>query len=82
MQTHGRTTTLRINYRNTKQILQTANFIAADLLTADDKDNDGIPLGKLSSCGRENPAADAIQIMTMKFSKGLGFPGATQRLGT
>ena len=49
-------------------------FEAAELLTADDKDNDGIPLRKLSSCGRENPAADVIQIMTMKVSKGLEFP--------
>jgi hypothetical protein len=34
------------NYRNTRQILQTASLIAADLLTADDKDDDGIPLVK------------------------------------
>ena len=143
IQAQGRTTILKINYRNTKQILQTANLIAADLLTADDKDDDGIPLVKPISCGREgqapiliklpslreeafaiadqlshahkegyawgdmailcadyktmdlcadalhqrklpfnvrkrtgdyNPAADAIQIMTMKVSKGLEFP--------
>ena len=143
VQAQGRTTILKINYRNTKQILQTANLIAADLLTADDRDADGIPLVKPISCGREgqapiilklpslrdeafaiaeqlshahreghawgdmailcadwktmdlcadalhqrklpfnvrkrsgdyNPAADAIQIMTMKVSKGLEFP--------
>ncbi len=143
VQAQGRTTILKINYRNTKQILQTANLIAADLLTADDKDDDGIPLVKPISCGREgaqplliklpslreeayaiadhlasahkegfawgdmavlcadwktmemcadamhqrrlphsvrkrtgdyNPATDAIQIMTMKVSKGLEFP--------
>ncbi|MDO8448601.1 MAG: 3'-5' exonuclease [Rhodoferax sp.] len=143
VQAQGRTTILKINYRNTKQILQTANLIAADLLTADDRDDDGIPLVKPVSCGREgqapiliklpslheeayaiadqlshahkeghawgdmailcadwktmdlcadalrqrklpfnvrkrtgeyNPAADAIQIMTMKVSKGLEFP--------
>ena len=143
VQAQGRTTILKINYRNTKQILQTASLIAADLLTADDKDDDGIPLLKPISCGREgqapiliklpslreeafaiadqlsnahseghawgdmailcadwktmdlcadvlhqrklpfnvrkysgdyNPAADAIQIMTMKVSKGLEFP--------
>ena len=143
IQAQGRTTILKINYRNTKQILQTANLIAADLLTADDKDDDGIPLVKPISCGRDgqaptiiklpslreeafaiadhlasahkeghawgdmailcadwktmdlcadalhqrklpfnlrkrsgdyNPAADAIQIMTMKVSKGLEFP--------
>jgi hypothetical protein len=143
VQAQGRTTILKIKYRNTKQILQTANLIAADLLTADDRDDDGIPLVKPISCGREgqapiliklpslreeaaaiadqlshahkeghawgdmailcadwktmdlcadalhqrklpfnvrkrtgdyNPAADAIQIMTMKVSKGLEFP--------
>ena len=143
VQAQGRTTILKINYRNTRQILQTANLIAADLLTADDKDDDGIPLVKPISCGRDgqapiiiklpslreeafaiadqlssahkeghawgdmailcadwktmdlcadalhqrklpfnvrkysgdyNPAADAIQIMTMKVSKGLEFP--------
>ena len=143
IQAQGRTTILKINYRNTRQILQTASLIAADLLTADDRDDDGIPLVKPISCGREgqapiliklpslreeataiadqlshahkeghawgdmailcadwktmdlcadalhqrklpfnvrkrtgefNPAADAIQIMTMKVSKGLEFP--------
>ena len=143
IQAQGRTTILKINYRNTRQILQTANLVAADLLTADDRDDDGIPLVKPISCGRDgeapiiiklpslreeayaiadqlssahkeghawgdmailcadwntmelcadalhqrklpfnvrkrsgdyNPAADAIQIMTMKVSKGLEFP--------
>ncbi len=143
IQAAGRTTILKINYRNTRQILQIASLVAADLLTADDKDDDGIPLLKPISCGREgqapiiiklpslreeafaiadqlstahkeghawgdmailcadwhtidicadalyhrklpfnvrkrsgdyNPSADAIQIMTMKVSKGLEFP--------
>ena len=143
IQAQGRTTILKINYRNTRQILQIASLIAADLLTADDKDDDGIPLLKPISCGRDgeapiiiklpslreeafaiadqlshahkeghawgdmailcadwktmdlcahalqqrklpfsvrkrsgdyNPAADVIQIMTMKVSKGLEFP--------
>ena len=143
VQAQGRTTILRINYRNTKQILQTASLIAAELLTADDRDDDSIPLVKPISCGRDgqepiiiklptlreeafaiadhlrsahkeghawgdmailcadyktmdlcahalqqrqlpfnvrkktgdfNPAADTIQIMTMKVSKGLEFP--------
>ena len=143
VQAQGRTTILKINYRNTKQILQTASLVAADLLTAEEKDDDGIPLIKPISCGRDgeapviinlptlrdeafaiadhlshahkeghawgdmailcadwktmdlcadalhqrklpfnvrkrpgdyNPAADAIQIMTMKVSKGLEFP--------
>jgi len=143
VQAQGRTTILKINYRNTRQILQTASLIAADLLTADEQDDDGIPLLKPISGGRDgeppviiklpnlreealaiadhlsnahqeghawgdmailcadwktmdlcadalhqrklpfnvrkrtgeyNPAADSIQIMTMKVSKGLEFP--------
>src|SRR5665811_2210002 len=53
VQAQGRTTILKINYRNTRQILQTASLIAADLLTADDKDDDGIPLLHPISCGRD-----------------------------
>lgn len=53
VQAQGRTTILKINYRNTKQILQTASLIAADLLSAEDRDEDGIPLVKPISCGRD-----------------------------
>ena len=62
VQAQGRTTILRINYRNTRQILQTASLIAADLLTADDKDEDGIPLVKPVSCGRDGEAPLIIRL--------------------
>ncbi|MBP9685759.1 MAG: NERD domain-containing protein [Rhodoferax sp.] len=66
VQAQGRTTILKINYRNTKQILQTANLIAADLLTADDKDDDGIPLVKPISCGREGQAPMLIKLPSLR----------------
>ncbi len=66
VQAQGRTTILKINYRNTKQILQTANLIAADLLTADDQDDDGIPLVKPISCGREGQEPIIIQLPTLR----------------
>ncbi len=66
VQAQGRTTILKINYRNTKQILQTANLIAADLLTADDKDDDGIPLLKPISCGRDGQAPVIIRLPTLR----------------
>ncbi len=82
IQAQGRTTILKINYRNTRQILQTASLVAAEymyphapplrgslppegadpawggpapdrLLTAEDKDEDGIPMLKPVSCGRD-----------------------------
>ncbi|MEI8168349.1 MAG: 3'-5' exonuclease [Rhodoferax sp.] len=66
IQAQGRTTILKINYRNTRQILQTANLIAADLLTADDKDDDGIPLLKPISCGRDGEAPLIIRLPTLR----------------
>lgn len=64
IQAQGRTTILKINYRNTRQILHTASLVAADLLTADDKDDDGIPLLKPVSCGREGQEPLIIKLPT------------------
>ena len=66
IQAQGRTTILKINYRNTKQILQIASLVAADLLTADDRDEDGIPLVKPISCGREGEAPLIIRLPTLR----------------
>ena len=66
IQAQGRTTNLKINYRNTRQILQTASLVAADLLTADDKDDDGIPMLKPVSCGREGQAPIIIKLPTLR----------------
>ncbi len=66
IQAQGRTTILKINYRNTRQILQTASLIAADLLTADDKDDDGIPLLKPISCGRDGEAPLIIRLPSLR----------------
>ena len=65
IQAQGRTTILKINYRNTRQILQTANAIAGDLLTAEDRDDDGIPLVKPVSCGRDGPEPIVIHLPTL-----------------
>ncbi|MDE2417060.1 MAG: NERD domain-containing protein [Burkholderiales bacterium] len=93
IQAQGRTTILKINYRNTKQILQTASLVAAKyltphapplrgslpprvadpawggpaphhLLTADD--DDGIPLLKPIGCGREGEAPVIIKLPTLR----------------
>jgi len=66
VQAQGRTSVLRINYRNTRQILQTASLIAADLLTADDRDDDGIPLLRPVSCGREGEPPLVIRLPTLR----------------
>lgn len=66
IQAQGRTTILKINYRNTRQILQIASLVAADLLTAEDKDDDGVPLLKPVSCGRDGEAPLIIRLPTLR----------------
>ena len=66
IQAQGRTTILKINYRNTRQILQTASLVAADLLTAEDKDDDGVPLLKPVSCGRDGEAPRIMRLPTLR----------------
>ncbi|MBK6863108.1 MAG: NERD domain-containing protein [Ideonella sp.] len=66
IQAQGRTTVLRINYRNSRQILQTASKIAADLLQAEDRDEDGIPLLHPVSCGREGLAPVLIRLPSLR----------------
>ncbi|HOE42775.1 MAG TPA: NERD domain-containing protein/DEAD/DEAH box helicase [Rhodoferax sp.] len=70
IQAQGRTTILKINYRNTRQILQVASLIAADLLTPDDKGDDGISLVKPVSCGREGEAPLIIRLPTLRDEAG------------
>ncbi|WP_294636368.1 NERD domain-containing protein/DEAD/DEAH box helicase [uncultured Aquabacterium sp.] len=66
IQAQGRTTILKINYRNTRQILQTANLIAADLLTPEDRDDDGIPVVKPIGCGREGSAPIVVRLPSLR----------------
>ena len=66
IQAQGRTTILKINYRNTRQILTTARMIAADLLNAEEKDDDGIPLLHPISCGRDGHAAQVIRLPSLR----------------
>ena len=61
----GHSTILRINYRNTRQILQVASAMAGDLLTSRDQDEDGIPLLKPISCGRDGPEPLIVHLPTL-----------------
>lgn len=53
IQASGRTTILKINYRNTRQILKVANRVAAEFLQPDAQDDDGVPMVQPISCGRD-----------------------------
>jgi len=62
IQAQGRTTVLRINYRNTRQILRTASLVAADLLHGEDSPEDGVPLLQPISCGRDGPEPVVVRL--------------------
>lgn len=62
IQAQGRTTILRINYRNTRQILQTASLVAADLLAADERGDDEVPRVHPMSSGREGSEPVVIRL--------------------
>jgi len=66
IQAQGRTTVLKINYRNTKQILQTASMVAADLLKAEDSSDDGVPLLQPISCGRDGYEPVVIRLPSLR----------------
>lgn len=66
IQAQGRTTILRINYRNTRQILQTASMVAADLLKSEESGDDGVPLVLPVSCGREGQEPVVIRLPSLR----------------
>ena len=66
IQAQGRTTILKINYRNTRQILQTASLIASELLSPEETDDDGVPLLQPVSCGRDGDAPLIIRLPNVR----------------
>ncbi len=63
IEAQGRSTVLKINYRNTRQILHTARLIASGLLTqVEQQDIDGVPLIDPVSCGRDGPEPLIVEL--------------------
>ena len=56
VQARGRTTVLKLNYRNTKEILDFAYQFARRYLKPDAKDEDHVPLVEPEAAGRHGPA--------------------------
>jgi hypothetical protein len=56
VQAQGRTTILRMNYRNTDEILDCAYEFAKNILTPAEAEEDGVPLVKPEMAGRHGPA--------------------------
>ena len=56
VQARGRTTVLKLNYRNTDEILDFAYRFASRYLQASDRDDDHVPLIEPQSAGRHGPS--------------------------
>ena len=66
IQAAGRTTILRLNYRNTREILDFASLVAHDALHAADADEDGVPqLGPVSA-GRSGTRPLVIRLPSLQ----------------
>jgi superfamily I DNA/RNA helicase len=66
IQAQGRTTILKVNYRNTQEILEFAAQFAGDLLKAAEAEDDGIPRLVPVSAGRRGNAPIVIKLPTLK----------------
>lgn len=62
----GRTTILKINYRNTQEILEFAAQFAKELLTPTEADEDGVPRLLPISAGVHGPKPLLIKLPTLK----------------
>ncbi|MFP2926884.1 3'-5' exonuclease [Pyxidicoccus sp. 3LG] len=62
IQAQGRTTILRLNYRNTAEILEFAAGFAEELLTPEEAEEDGVPLLRPQAAGRRGPRPQVVQL--------------------
>ena len=67
IQAQGRTTVLRVNYRNTNEILNCAYAFAEEALTPTEADDDNVPLVKPELAGRHGPLPYLMQFMSLKL---------------
>jgi len=65
IQAQGRTNILKINYRNTQEILSVAATFAHDLLSAKDSDEDHVPVLHPMSAGRHGAKPTIVKLPTL-----------------
>ena len=65
IQAQGRTTILKLNYRNTQEILRVAAAFAQDLLSPEEADEDGVPIVQPISAGRHGPKPVLINLPSL-----------------
>jgi len=66
IQAQGRTNILKINYRNTQEVLKLASGIASELLRPTAADEDGVPLIAPISAGRHGPEPLVIKLPSLR----------------
>jgi hypothetical protein len=66
IQAQGRTTILRVNYRNTDDIQRCAYTFANEILTPAAADDDGVPLIKPEMAGRRGPYPQLVRFSSLK----------------
>ena len=66
IQAKGRTTILRLNYRNTAEVLGVACEFAKEILTPEEAEEDGIPLVLPETAGRHGPVPDLVRLPSFK----------------
>jgi hypothetical protein len=66
VQAQGRTTVLKINYRNTQEILEFASHFAKELLMPSEAEEDGVPRLLPVSAGQRGPKPMLIKLPTLK----------------
>ena len=66
IQAKGRTTILRLNYRNTAEVLAVAYEFAKDFLRPEEAEEDGVPLIQPQSAGRHGPLPFFEQVKTLQ----------------
>lgn len=70
IQAQGRTTILRLNYRNTAEVLKVAYEFAKDVLAGAEADEDGIPLIRPESAERHGPQPELIRLPNVSREAG------------
>ncbi|KAF0166627.1 MAG: hypothetical protein FD157_575 [Rhodocyclaceae bacterium] len=66
IQAQGRTTILKVNYRNTQEILEFAAQFATELLKPTDAEEDGVPRLLPISAGRHGKAPVVVKLPTLQ----------------
>ena len=66
IQAKGRTTILRLNYRNTSEVLSVAYEFARDFIRPEEAEEDGVPLLQPQSAGRRGPLPILNEVSTLK----------------